>query len=141
MNIESQIENLKVLAEDLEAFANAKIASALFYKGVPVSFGFNQPKSHPFALKYSRKEGAIYLHAESDAIRKARKKLTEFEMKRSTLITVRVKYDYKKRSLIGISKPCAGCMRCIEDAGIGRIVYTEDSELGEMRYSVVKRKI
>jgi tRNA(Arg) A34 adenosine deaminase TadA len=140
MNIETQIENLLVLAEDQKSFAGAKIASAVFYKGVPVSFGFNQPKTHPFALKYARKDGAIYWHAESDAIYKAKKRLSTFEMKRSTIVTVRVKYDFKKRPMIGISKPCAGCMRCIEDAEIGRVVYTEDSPKNLMKYSVVRRK-
>jgi deoxycytidylate deaminase len=137
MNVAKHIKTLGLIADGLEAFAGAKVASVVLHKGIPVSFGFNKSKSHPFAAKYARRDGAIFLHAEADAIHKARKKLSSFDLSRSTIITARIKYDGRGRPSYGISKPCEGCMRCIEDSRIATVVYTENCSLNEMKFTTI----
>ena len=134
MNVLRHIETLKVVAEDVDPVSNARLAAMILYKGKLVSVGFNQLKSHPFAAKYSKHPEAIYLHAEVDAINKAKKKLTEAELKKSTLIVVRVKKDLKGVVSYGIAKPCPGCAGCIGDHGIKTVIYTENSEPNKIRY-------
>lgn len=130
MKLSRHLNLLRTIAEDLIPVGNAKLASAILYRGTIVSIGVNQDKSHPFAAKYSKHPEAIYLHAEADAIMKAKKKLSAFELRKSTLITVRVKCEDGVMGF-GLAKPCSGCRSCIEDHEIRTIIYTDD---GKMKY-------
>lgn len=127
MKPEKAIEMLRIVAEDLVPVSNARLSAAIFYRGKLVSIGFNQFKSHPFAAKYSRHPEAIYLHAETDAIYKASKRLTRLEMKTSTLVICRVKQCNKNKPMYGLAKPCFGCQDCIDDYGLSTVIYTTDS--------------
>ena len=133
MNVVKHIETLKVIAEDLEPVSNARLAAMVIHKGKIVSIGVNQHKSHPFAAEYSKNPEAIFLHAETDAIYKAKKKLTSSELRKATLIVVRVKTSGKD-TVFGLSKPCEGCTKCIQDHEIGTVIYTENSNKNEMKY-------
>jgi deoxycytidylate deaminase len=137
MNVRRHIELLKIIAEDVAPVSNAKLAAAVIYRGKIVSIGTNQAKSHPFAAEYSKHPEAIYLHAETDAIYKAKKKLTETELKKSTLIIVRVKSTVAGKTEFGISKPCAGCSKCIADHQISTVIYTENSKAAELKYVTI----
>lgn len=128
------INLLKLIAEDVEPVSKARLAAMILYKGKAVSIGFNQLKSHPFAAKYSKNPDAIYLHAEVDAINKAKRKLSETELRKSTLIVVRVKTDTDDNTTFGIAKPCSGCAKCISDHNIKTLVYTETTEFGKLKY-------
>ena len=99
-----------------------------------ISIGVNSYKSHPFAAKYSKNEHAVFLHAEADAILKAKRKLSEAEMKKTTLVLVRVKYDTFGNQSFGYSKPCEGCEKCIQDHGIKTVIYTLECELDKAVY-------
>lgn len=92
--------------------------------------GVNQRKTHPFQHKYAKHPEAIYLHAETDAIRRYIKHTGSSNFYNTTLYVCRLKYiDNKKSSIItGLAKPCAGCMRCIVTFGISRIIYTTDDQ-------------
>lgn len=136
MNIKRHIDLLKVIAEDVAPVSNAKLAAAVIYRGKIVAVGTNQAKSHPFAAEYSKHPEAIYLHAETDVIYKAKKKLTENELKKSTLIIVRVK-NVKGDMVFGLSKPCEGCAKCISDHEIGTVIYTENSNKNEIKYTTM----
>jgi deoxycytidylate deaminase len=125
---------LRTIAEDIEPVSNARLAAAIVHKNKIVSVGFNQYKTHPFAVEYAKNSEANTLHAETDAILKAKRKLTEKELRKSTLIVVRMKKDHVHRSIFGIAKPCCGCSKCIVDHGIGTVIYTLNSKDAELRY-------
>jgi deoxycytidylate deaminase len=136
-NLKRYIEILKPIAEDMEPVSNARLSAMIVYKNRIISIGVNQKKTHPFAAKYSKNPDAIYLHAEAAAILSAKKKLTDAELKKSTLIICRVKYDRKFNTIFGIAKPCSGCEKCIEYYGIKTVIYTEDSDVGKMKYTTI----
>lgn len=135
--IKRHIDILKCVAETMEPVSNARIAAMVVYKKRIISIGVNQKKTHPFAAKYSKNPDAIYLHAEASAILTAKKKLTDTELAKSILIVCRVKYDKQFNTLFGMAKPCSGCEKCIYDHDIQTITYTEDSELGTLKYTTI----
>ena len=137
MNIKRQLNILKTIAEDVEPVSNARLAAMVFYKGKPISFGVNLKKTHPFAAKYSKNPDAIYLHAEASAILAAKKRLSDVEMRKATLIVCRVKCDIEGNTNYAIAKPCEGCSKCIEDHGIKTLIYTEDSDKGKLKYTTL----
>jgi len=114
--------------EEHEPVFRARIVAAIVHKGKIISFGKNQNKTHPDAAFYSKHDEAIYLHAEVDAINKAKKKLSAEELSSSSteLYIVRM----KQNGTLGLSLPCSGCSRCISDHGIDRVVYS--NSYGEM---------
>lgn len=131
---------MRVFAEDIDSFANARIVAAVIYRNKIVSVGCNQEKTHPEAVKYSKNKHAIYLHAEVDAIIKAKKKLTPKELKKSTLLIVRVR---KQNSLetapyvLGLAKPCCGCSKCIAEHEIKKVIYTDNmKDVSKLKYIV-----
>lgn len=67
------------------------------------------------------------IHAEVDAINKAKKFLTKSEFKKSKLLVVRIGQDSMNNPL-KYSKPCPSCMKCIHDIGIKKIFYTTNFE-------------
>jgi tRNA(Arg) A34 adenosine deaminase TadA len=67
------------------------------------------------------------IHAEVDAINKAKKILTKTELKNSKLIVVRIGQESMNHPL-KYSKPCPSCMKCIENIGIKQIFYTTNFE-------------
>jgi len=135
--IKRHVNLLKTIAEDVEPVSNARLAAMVVYKNKMISIGINQKKSHPFAAKYSKNPDAIYLHAEASAILAAKKRLSETEMKKATLIICRVKYDKKKNVSFGIAKPCSGCQKCIEDHGIKNVIYTENCDAERLKYTTI----
>lgn len=132
------IDYLRVIAEDVSPVSKMRLAAAIVYRGRIISVGINQYKTHPFAVEYAKNPSAIFLHAETDAIFKAKKKLTEKQLRKSILYVVRVKYDdmHKRKLAFGNSKPCEGCSRCIEDHGIKMVAYTENSDYNKLKYTV-----
>lgn len=137
MDVKKYLDILKTIAEDVEPVSRAQHAAMVIYRKKVVSIGVNQMKTHPFAAKYSKNPEAIFLHAEASAILSAKRKLSESELKKATLIVCRVKHDTKGNPLFGMSKPCEGCARCIEEHGIKTVIYSEDSPKGKMKYTVV----
>ena len=137
-NIQRVIKHLQLIAEDLAPVSNARLAAALLYKNKIVSVGCNQDKSHPFAFEYSKNPEAIYLHAETDCILKAKKRLGERELARSTLVVVRVKSGCNGGREFGLARPCLGCSNCIEDHNIRRVIYTENSTEKKLHYSTIE---
>jgi deoxycytidylate deaminase len=112
----------------VRSFPRAKLAACVVYKNDIVSFGVNQLKSHPFQAKFSRHEDAIFLHAETDAIKNALRTISIEELSKSTLYVCRVKYHdvRKKQYLRGMSCPCDGCKKAIATFNIKKVVYTCD---------------
>ena len=126
------LNTLEKIADDLDLDINrtrARHAAAIVYKNQIVSYGVNQRKSHPFHSQFSDHESAIFLHAETDAIKNALKRINEYELEKSTLYVCRVKYTDNtpnKKLTWGLSKPCHSCFRAIATFGIKSVIYTGD---------------
>jgi pyrimidine deaminase RibD-like protein len=108
---------------------NARLASCIVYKNDIVSFGVNEMKSHPFQARYCKNDNAVYLHAETCAIKNALKEITVDELESATLYVARVKMcDRQKGNIVfGLSKPCSGCAHCIKTFKLQKTVYTLDN--------------
>lgn len=121
---------LEEIADGTAPVGTARVAAAIVQRNTIVSIGTNQYKSHPFQLKYGRNADSIYLHAETDAIRRALRKLDVDDLSRCTLYITRLKYDghRKKKSILGLSCPCAGCMRAIVQFEIKKVIFSCDDQ-------------
>lgn len=126
MNInQTIIKYLTRLAENNEGTKGKwKLASGVVHKGNLVATGVNSYKSSPFAARFSKNPEAIFLHAETDAIKSALKVLTLKELSRSSLYVVRVKKD----GSYGNSCPCIGCTRAISEFSLRETVYYCETE-------------
>ena len=130
---EKVLDLLSIVAEGVDrntTSSGARLAAAIVYKNRIVSIGVNQKRSHPFQAKYSVNEDAIFLHAETDTIRTARRHLTEKQLSKATLYVCRIKHeDGPGTPLIwGLSKPCVGCQRAIATFDIKGVVYSKEGK-------------
>lgn len=121
---------LSKIAESIEPVGNAKIAAAVVYKNEIVSIGNNKKKSHPFQKKFSKNSESIFLHAETDAIKGALKKIDLEHLNKCKLYIARVKFtDRGRKNIIsGLAKPCEGCQKAIATFNIKRVCYSCDDE-------------
>jgi len=115
------LQKLKEVAEDSEPVSKVRLAAAILYKNKIVSIGRNQYKTHPIMLRFCKNPEAIYLHAEVDAINRAKKILTVSELSKATLVVIRIKKD----GSYAMAKPCEGCQDCINHHNIKKVFYTQ----------------
>lgn len=115
------LRKLKKALEEHEPVFRVRIVAAIVHKGKIVAVGKNQTKTHPVAALYGKHEEAIYLHAEVDAINKAKKRLGS--LSKTELYVMRMKQD----GTIGLSLPCEGCSRCIVAHNIPKVTYSNDN--------------
>ncbi len=106
----------------------ARLAAAIVVKNDIISVGHNRLKSHPFQARFGSNSDAIYLHAEIDAILSALRIINPEELSKAELYVARVKYaDHHRNGFtLGLSKPCIGCQRAIQEFGIKRVIYSLD---------------
>lgn len=125
---EDTINLLVELASNVPKSGRASVAACIVYKGQIIAWGFNQKKTHPFQARFGRNCDAIYLHAETDAIKNSLRHLSEDELSRSTLYVGRSKKvsPHSKKTLPGLARPCEGCARAISTFGIKRTVWSND---------------
>ena len=134
------METLGKIAEDLDKNMNrtgARHAAAIVYKNQIVAYGVNQNKSHPFQFRFSVNDDSIFLHAETDAIKNALRRISEDELEKASLYVCRVKYTDNtphKKLMWGLSKPCLGCQRAIATFGIEDVIYSGE---GQGNYSLL----
>ena len=103
----------------------ARVGAVIVLKNKVIAFGRNQKKTHPFQVEYTRRPGAICLHAENAAIKNALKRISVDDMRKATLYVARAKRtDAGGPYIYGIAKPCSGCNRAIATFEIKRVVYT-----------------
>jgi deoxycytidylate deaminase len=123
------IENLFRLAQDIDPVKSSRLSACLVYKNNIIGYGFSQMKSHPFQAEFAKNEDAIYLHAETDCIKNALRRVSHEEIAKSTLYIARAKRDNKNCYwMYGLAKPCPGCARAIATFGIEKVVYTLDGK-------------
>lgn len=95
-------------------------AAAIVHKGKILSVGVNQNKTHPIMSSFSRREEALNLHAELDAIQKALKLYPREQFKQFELYSLRLDSDGR----LANAKPCQGCQGAIITFEIGSVWYT-----------------
>lgn len=115
---------LRVVAEDIEPVAAARVAAAVVYKNKIVSIGYCRYHSHPFQKKFGSNNKAIYLHAEIDAILKAKAK--RVDLSKCSMYVARVKRSYSNSNafIFGLAKPCEGCQKAIKFEGLKDVYYS-----------------
>jgi tRNA(Arg) A34 adenosine deaminase TadA len=123
---------LALLAADSEPHAGQRVAACIVYNNRIVSFGFNTKKSDPFAVKFQKNPQAIYLHAETAAIKRALRVVPVEKLKHSTLYVCRVS---NKDDSWALAKPCIGCHKAIVEFGIQMMVYTVEHG----KYEIVEK--
>jgi len=108
---------------------NAKMAACIVHQNAVVSFGTNERRTHPFQARYGKNKEAVFLHAETSAIKNALKMLSLDELSKSTLYICRVKFqnESRKNLVFGMAKPCSGCFRCINTFGIQKVIFSLDN--------------
>jgi tRNA(Arg) A34 adenosine deaminase TadA len=128
------INILSKIASDISPVKSARIAACVVLQNDIVSFGINEMKSHPFQARYGKNSDAVFLHAETSAIKNALKYISVKDLTRCTLYISRVKYTdaTKTQFMFGTAKPCSGCFRCINTFGIYRVYYTLDNQQCDM---------
>jgi deoxycytidylate deaminase len=126
--IKRYMDKLFDMAQEVPICGQARIVACVVYKKKVVSYGKNSYKSHPFHQKFKQREGSIYLHAETDAIKNAIKVIGEDALKKSTLYICRAKYnDHSCSKFVhGIAKPCSGCQKAIDEYNIKNVIYSTD---------------
>ena len=126
MKHEKYLRTLGLMTRDLPRVFRTRISAGIVLKNEFIAFGSNQLKTHPFQQKFSKHEDAIYLHAETDAIKNALRVISQEELSRSTLYVCRIKQISSEddRKIWGLAKPCIGCQRAIATFGIKEVYYT-----------------
>lgn len=122
------ISDLFLMAQDLDPVNSSRIASCIFLKNNLISYGFNQRKSHPFQAKYAKNNESIFLHAETDAIKNALRRISVDDLSRCSLYIARAKHISNRSPawIRGLACPCEGCMKAIVQFNIKKVVYTVD---------------
>lgn len=123
----------------LSDFKQTHIGCCIVHKGNIISTGYNSEKSNPMQMRYNifrnfdNPEKAIHKeHSEIAALSKLPWYVYEndFNMKKSTIYIFR---QHKDTHTYALSLPCPACMAAIKESGIGRIVYTVENGIAEMR--------
>jgi deoxycytidylate deaminase len=122
---------LQLMAEDVEPVAHARLAACVAVRGKIVSWGQNSLRTHPFQREWGKNEFATSWHAETNAIHNSLKRMSAEDLARGTLYVVRVKHpcDMSRDWVLGMSRPCNGCWRCMMQFGIARVCYSTEQQL------------
>ena len=120
--------NLFKLAQSVEPIKGARIVAAITLRGRVVSYGFNHLKTNPFQSQYAKNRHAVYFHAETHAIKNALRIIEVDELAKCELYIMRARYNQLHNWEYGISFPCEGCTKCIDDFGIKQVYYSLDSK-------------
>lgn len=121
------IDTAMAHAASSERVAAARVSAVLVIKNRVIAFGTNSRKSHPFQAAYGKNKEAIYLHAETDCIKNALKKVSVEDLRKATMYVARTKKANSRPNapdMWGMSKSCSGCTRAIAEYELKRVVYT-----------------
>jgi deoxycytidylate deaminase len=95
-----------------------KHGSVIVKGGRVIATGVNKDRSHPRIVSSEHIKDHCSVHAEVDAIKKAR------DVSGATIYVARV----NKRGAARDSRPCNRCYEVIKNNGIKKIVYTTSEE-------------
>ena len=117
-----KLQALFEVAKTSKKVGRARIVAGVVYKDRFVAIASNSYKSHPKQKALSKSEDKICLHAEVDAILKARKLLGEKKLREATILVARARFDGNKM-VHGLAKPCAICQELINEYEM-KVIYT-----------------
>lgn len=95
-----------------------KHGSVIVKGGRVISTGVNKERSHPRIVSSEHIKQHCSVHAEVDAIKRAR------DVSGATIYVARVNRRGEQRD----SRPCSRCYEAIKESGIRKIVYTTSEE-------------
>jgi deoxycytidylate deaminase len=95
-----------------------KHGSVIVKGGRVISTGVNKERSHPRIVSSEHIKDHCSVHAEVDAIKKAK------DVSGATIYVARVNRRGEQRD----SRPCSRCYEAIKSSGIKKIVYTTSEE-------------
>jgi deoxycytidylate deaminase len=95
-----------------------KHGSVIVKGGRVISTGLNKERSHPRIVSSEHIKDHCSVHAEIDAIKKAK------DVSGATIYVARVNRHGEQRD----SKPCSRCYEVIRNSGIKKIIYTTSEE-------------
>lgn len=113
------VRKLLGISHELDNGLRQKHVAALYKGSRLISLSHNQMFPDRYHRHYSGKDDRQFRHAETACIKPERWRGEE-ELRGCTLYVVRMRLDGR----IGMSRPCPDCRAAIQDAGIGRVVYT-----------------
>lgn len=124
------LENLFDLAKNIKPIHRVRCIAAITHKKLdaPV-IATNALKSHPFQRRFAKNSDAIYLHAETNAIRQALRHLNAEDLAKSHLYVARAKINPISREWeMGMACPCSGCQKAIVTFDIENVFFTLDGD-------------
>lgn len=125
------MHTLRVLVEDVPPVTGTRMAAAVAIRGQVLAMGTNQLRSHPFASRWGKNPDAVFWHAETKAIHSFIRKHHPDDLQKATMYVMRIKRPLSNTNkwVMGMARPCKGCLSCIQDFGIPRVIYSnaEDS--------------
>jgi len=130
------------LAKEVSKFSDfkqTKMGAVITYKKELISVGYNSEKSNPMQEKFNHyrnfehpENSKSKIHAEISAISKLPWYVYEndFQMKNACIYVFR---EHKCNHNLALSLPCPACMAAIKANHIGRIVYTIEDGIKEIK--------
>lgn len=124
---------------ELSDFKQTKLGCCIAYHGSVISTGYNSEKTNTMQMRYNsfrnfdNPEKAIAkVHSEVAALSKLPWYVYEngFNMRKATIYIFR---QHKNSHTYAMSLPCPACMAAIKESGVGRIVYTIENGIAEMK--------
>lgn len=122
---------LQVAYDNPGVQGRVKMAAGIIYKKHLIATGINSYKTHPLMCESNGyRDGQIYLHAEVDAIKNALRIISVDQLSKCDMYIVRLKktQPYGTTFVLGLAKPCPGCMQLISSFNLKNVYWTEDEE-------------
>lgn len=116
----SNLIDLLEKRDHLTVPGNTRVGAAVLTNRQIYAYGVNSWKSHPLQAKYAKHPESIYLHAETDALRRAAWMFPPETIQTMYMLVVRILAD----GSIGLSMPCGGCFNALEAFGISKVYFT-----------------
>lgn len=117
-------------ASKMSDYTRCQHGTVVVYKGKIIGAGYNCCKSHPIQRAYNIERftgdsNPHSLHAEIHALYP----LMTADIDWSKVCVFN--YRQKRTGELGMSRPCASCMRMLKDLGVHHIYYTTDDGYAE----------
>ena len=119
MNKYLKLAYKSALAYDYDPSLEFWLCAVLVKGGSVLSIGYNQRETHALIDAYRASEFCNTMHAEVDAVLKARKKI---RLEGCKIYVIRLRRD----KTLGMARPCAMCRACMSAYGIKKMFYTLD---------------
>lgn len=118
------------LAHDAPSDCKTRMAAAVAVRGEVLAWGTNEMRTHPFQAKFAKKDEAVFWHAETKTIHNFLRRHDWELLQKATIYVARIKRPFvrARHHVPGMARPCKGCFSCITQFGIGRVVYSTETE-------------